>query len=124
MQDDDLFAKRPPDNEHRLDQHRQVGEVVKNGCRLALPLNTLLRSVEISASLSRRSLRSFSNLTSKSCWTDLEIRASNQCLATNIAIGSPTEKQMDRTASEVSRFMSKAPSLSNRSCGSDHQFET
>src|SRR5258708_6540639 len=23
MQDDDLFAKRPPDNEHRLDQHRQ-----------------------------------------------------------------------------------------------------
>jgi hypothetical protein len=28
MQDDDLFAKRPPDNEHRLDQHRQVGEVL------------------------------------------------------------------------------------------------
>ena len=27
MQDDDLFAKRPPDNEHRLEQHRQVGEV-------------------------------------------------------------------------------------------------
>jgi hypothetical protein len=28
MQDDDLFAMRPPDNEHRLDQHRQVGEVL------------------------------------------------------------------------------------------------
>jgi hypothetical protein len=41
MQDDDLFAKRPPDNEHRLDQHRQVGEVVNKlpdaGLKLHLP---------------------------------------------------------------------------------------
>src|SRR5262245_59574168 len=28
MQDDDLFAKRPPDNKHRFDQHHQVGEVL------------------------------------------------------------------------------------------------
>jgi hypothetical protein len=41
MQDDDLFAKRPPDNEHRLDQHRQVGEVLNKlpdaGLKLHLP---------------------------------------------------------------------------------------
>ena len=28
MQDDDLFAQHPPDNEHGFDQHRQVGEVL------------------------------------------------------------------------------------------------
>src|SRR4051794_14498140 len=41
MQDDDLFAKRPPDNEHRFDQHRQVGEVLNKlpdaGLKLHLP---------------------------------------------------------------------------------------
>ena len=41
MQDDDLFAKRLPDNEHRLDQHRQVGEVLNKlpdaGLKLHLP---------------------------------------------------------------------------------------
>src|SRR5438034_6746836 len=39
--DDDLFAKRPPDNEHRLDQHGQVGEVLNKlpdaGLKLHLP---------------------------------------------------------------------------------------
>src|SRR5213592_3714166 len=41
MQDDDLFANDPPDNEHRLDQHRQVGEVLNKlpdaGLKLHLP---------------------------------------------------------------------------------------
>src|SRR5262249_26353780 len=41
MQDDDLFAKRPPDNKHRFDQHHQVGEVLNKlpdaGLKLHLP---------------------------------------------------------------------------------------
>ena len=47
MQDDDLFAKRPPDNEHRLDQHRQVGQVLNKlpdaGIELHLPTMPTLR---------------------------------------------------------------------------------
>jgi hypothetical protein len=51
MQDDDLFAEHPPNNEHRLDQHRQVGEVLNKllmGLKLHLPtmpLGTKLRKV-------------------------------------------------------------------------------
>jgi hypothetical protein len=41
MQDDDLFAQRPPDNEHWFDQLGQVGKVLDQlfdaGLELRLP---------------------------------------------------------------------------------------
>ena len=77
MQDDDLFAKRPPDNEHRLDQRRQVGEVLNKladaGLKLHLPNHANLetevaqvprRSFSIAIAFDCSSLRCVSSIRS------------------------------------------------------------
>ena len=67
MQDDDLFAKCPPDNEHRLDQHRQVGEVLNKlldaGLKLHLPNHANLET-EVAIAFDCSSVRCVSSIRS------------------------------------------------------------